>query len=114
MPSGRLGRALPALTHRHYLVLGVLRAEAQPGRVLRQALAGYGVRRSGPAFYQLMARMERAKLVDGWYEQVTVGDQTVTERRYRVTKEGVRLWADAHRFYDELAHTPARIRWSDA
>lgn len=107
-------RALPALTHLHYLVLGVLRSEEQPGRVLRQALARYGVRRSGPAFYQLMARIERAKLVEGWYEQVTVGDQAVTERRYRITREGARLWADAHRFYDELARMPARVRWSDA
>lgn len=107
-------RALPALTHLHYLVLGVLRSDEQPGRVLRQALATYGVRRSGPAFYQLMARMERAGVVEGWYEQVTVGDQAVTERRYRITREGARLWADAHRFYDELARRPARMRWSDA
>ncbi len=107
-------RALPALTHLHYLVLGVLRSEEQPGRVLRQALASYGVRRSGPAFYQLMARIERARLVEGWYEQVTVGDQSVTERRYRITREGARLWADAHRFYHDLARLPAKVRWSDA
>lgn len=107
-------RALPALTHLHYLVLGVLRTEEQPGRVLRQALASYGVRRSGPAFYQLMARIERAKLVEGWYEQVTVGDQAVTERRYRITREGAKLWGEAHRFYTELAQMPAHVRWSDA
>ncbi len=107
-------RALPALTHLHYLVLGVLRTDDQPGRVLRQALASYGVRRSGPAFYQLMARIERAKLVEGWYEQVTAGDQTVTERRYRITRDGARQWTEAHRFYDELAHLPAHVRWSDA
>ena len=107
-------RALPALTHLHYLVLGVLRSDEQPGRVLRQALAAYGVRRSGPAFYQLMARMERATLVEGWYEQVTVGDQTVTERRYRITREGARLWADAHTFYAEVGRLSARVRWSDA
>ncbi len=107
-------RALPALTHLHYLVLGVLRSEEQPGRVLRQALATYGVRRSGPAFYQLMARIERAGLVEGWYEQVVVGDQAVTERRYRITRDGTRQWADAHRFYDELARRSPNMRWSDA
>lgn len=107
-------KALPTLTHLQYLVLGVLQREEQPGRVVRQALAAYGVRRSGPAFYQLMARMERARLVDGWYEQVTVGDQAVTERRYRVTRESARLWTDAHRFYDELARVAPRMRWSDA
>ncbi|MGD9905066.1 MAG: hypothetical protein AB7U83_16485 [Vicinamibacterales bacterium] len=107
-------RALPSLTHLQYLVLGVLHADEQPGRVVRQALAAYGVRRTGPAFYQLMARLERARLVDGRYEQVTVGDQAVTERRYRITREGARLWSDAHRFYDELARTAPRMRWSDA
>jgi hypothetical protein len=107
-------RVLPTLTHLQFLVLGILRTDDQPGRVLRQALAAYGVRRSGPAFYQLMARIERAKLVEGWYEQVMVGDQTVTERRYRITREGARQWAEAHRFYDELAHLPAHVRWSDA
>ena len=95
-------------------MLGVLRSDEQPGRVLRQALASYGVRRSGPAFYQLMARIERAGLVEGWYEQVVVGDQAVTERRYRITREGGRLWAEAHRFYDELARRSPRVRWSDA
>ena len=107
-------RGLPALTHLHYLVLGVLRTDEQPGRVLRQALASYGVRRSGPAFYQLMARIERARLVEGWYEQVMVGDQTVTERRYSITRDGARRWVEAHRFYDELARLPAGVRWSDA
>ena len=107
-------RALPTLTHLQYLVLGVLRSDEQPGRVLRQALASYGVRRSGPAFYQLMARIERAGLVEGWYEQVTVGDQAVTERRYRITRDGIRQWAAASAFYEELARLPARVRWSDA
>jgi len=107
-------RALPALTHLQYLVLGVLRTGPQPGRVLRQALASYGARRSGPAFYQLMARLERASLVEGWYEQITVGDQNVTERRYRVTPEGSRAWARVRSFYDEVSRLSSRVRWSDA
>jgi DNA-binding PadR family transcriptional regulator len=107
-------RELPALTHLQFLVLGVLRTGEQPGRVLRRALAGHGVRRSGPAFYQLMARLERAHLVEGRYEQVTVGDQAVTERRYRITPEGDRLWARAKSFYAEIARLSSRVRWSDA
>ena len=107
-------RALPALTHLHFLVLGVLRVDEQPGRVLRHALASHGVRRSAPAFYQLMARLERASLVEGWYEQVTVGDQAVTERRYRITPEGARLWARAKSFYDDVAQLSSSVRWSDA
>ena len=111
-------RVLPALTHLQYLVLGVLRSDEQPGRVLRQALASYGVRRSGPAFYQLMARIERAGLVEGWYEQVTVGDQAVTERRYRLRPSGAKLWTETCDFYSTLiAGTDAaklRKGWSDA
>lgn len=107
-------QVLPTLTHLQYLVLGVLRNEEQPGRVLRQVLASYGVRRSGPAFYQLMARLEKARWVEGWYEQVTVGDQAVTERRYRITPEGARLWARAQGFYEDVARLSSRVRWSDA
>ena len=61
---------LPALTHLQFLVLGVLRNDEQPGRALRGALSGYGIRRTGPAFYQLMARLEKDRLVDGRYEQI--------------------------------------------
>ena len=107
-------RVLPTLTHLQFLVLGVLRADEQPGRIVREALASYGVRRSGPAFYQLMARLERAGLIEGWYEQITVGDQAVTERRYRITQEGQKLWSKAQSFYDEVARLSSRVRWSDA
>ena len=103
---------LPALTHLQFLVLGVLRNDPQPGRTLRKALAVYGIRRTGPAFYQLMARMEKDRLVDGWYEQIAVGDQAVTERHYRVTAAGTRRWNDARAFYEHVA--TAVLRWSDA
>lgn len=107
-------KSLPALTHLQYLVLSVLLADEQPGRVLRQALASYGIRRSAPAFYQLMSRLEKAKLVQGWYEQIVVRDQAVTERRYKITPEGLRLWTKAHRFYQDAAQLSSRVRWSDA
>jgi DNA-binding PadR family transcriptional regulator len=108
------GPSLPTLTHLQFLVLGVLRGDPQPGRVIRQVLETYGVRRTGPAFYQLMARLEREQLVEGWYEQVTVGDQAVTERRYRITADGTRRWVDAQRFYAQAAQWTPRMRWSDA
>ena len=107
-------RVLPTLTHLQFLVLGVLRADEQPGRIVRGALASYGVRRSGPAFYQLMARLERDRLVDGWYEQVTAGDQSVTERRYRLRPAGAKLWTEARDFYAEIAARGVAPRWSDA
>ena len=105
---------LPALTHMQFLVLGVLRNDELPGRALRDVLAGYGIRRTGPAFYQLMARLEKDRLVDGWYEQITVGDQAVTERRYRISADGKRRWNEARAFYDHVARAATKLRWSDA
>src|SRR4051812_12830519 len=105
---------IPALTHLQFLVLGVLRDDDVPGRVLREALSGYGIRRTAPAFYQLMARLEKERLADGWYEQVETGDQLVTERRYRITAEGRRRWNEARAFYEHVARAATKLRWSDA
>jgi len=105
---------LPDLTHLQFLVLGVLHGGEQPGRVVRDALAAYGVRRSAAAFYQMMARLERDRLVDGYYGQVVVGDQTVTERRYRITPTGTKVWSDTRAFYESVGLASLKQRWSDA
>jgi DNA-binding PadR family transcriptional regulator len=107
------GTRIPKLTHLQFLVLGLLRGGERSGRTLRDAIAAHGVKRSAPAFYQLMARLERDRLVDGWYEQITVGDQAVTERRYRLRPTGAKLWAEARDFYTTLI-ARAQARWSDA
>ena len=106
-------RQLPPLSHLQFLALGVLLSADEPGRVIRDVVADYGERRTGAAFYQLMARLERDRLVDGWYEQVTAGDQAVTERRYRIRAAGAKLWAEARDFYSTLIADAAE-RWSDA
>src|SRR5215218_101563 len=108
-----MSKRLPQITHMQFLVLGLLKRHEQPGRVIREALAAHGVKRTAPAFYQLMARLERDRLVDGWYEQVTAGDQSVTERRYRLRPAGAKLWAEARDFYTAIiGHgSPG---WSDA
>src|SRR3954469_7032564 len=108
-----MSNRIPRITHMQFLVLGLLRAHEQPGRVLREALAAHGAKRSAPAFYQLMARLERDRLVDGWYEQVTAGDQSVTERRYRLRPAGARVWAATRGFYTAVIGQTAP-RWSDA
>jgi DNA-binding PadR family transcriptional regulator len=105
---------IPDITHLQFLVLSVLRHGEQPGRSIRAAIADYGVRRSAAAFYQMMSRLERDGLVHGWYDQVTVGDQAVTERRYRSTAAGERAWTDTRTFYEKAAVAVARERWSDA
>jgi DNA-binding PadR family transcriptional regulator len=107
-------RSLPDVTHLQFLVLGLLRSQEQSGRVIREALATYGVRRSAPAFYQLMSRLESAGLVQGRYEQIVVGDQAVTERRYHITPDGQRAWTRAHDFYSDIAKLSGKVRWSNA
>ena len=109
-----MSKRLPRLTHLQFLVLGLLRKGEQPGRAIRETLATHGVKRTAPAFYQLMARLERDGLVEGWYEQITAGDQAVTERRYRMRPQGARLWAEARDFYVAIGTHGVQARWSDA
>jgi DNA-binding PadR family transcriptional regulator len=90
---------LPSLTHLQFVVLGTLIDDEKPGRFVRAALQHYGVKRSAPAFYQMMARLERDGLVEGWYGQVTTGAQAVTERRYRATPSGLKAWNQTRAFY---------------
>src|SRR4030095_5862722 len=85
---------LPEVTHLQFLVLAVLQGGEPAGRTGRKAIGHYGVRRAAAAFYQMMARLERDGLVEGWYDQITIGDQAVTERRYRVTPAGGKEWEE--------------------
>jgi DNA-binding PadR family transcriptional regulator len=90
---------LPKLSHGQFVVLSVLMGSTASGRDIRKRLTQFGVRQGGPAFYQLMARMEDANLVLGWYEQKIVKAQIIRERHYRITAVGRRAWNDARQFY---------------
>jgi DNA-binding PadR family transcriptional regulator len=105
---------IPSATHLQFLVLGALVGGERAGREIRDLIGRYGVRRTPAAFYQMMARLERQRWIEGWYEQVTVGDQAVTERWYRLKPAGTRAWNDARDFYVLFQASPARRRWSDA
>src|SRR5438132_848186 len=109
----RLGK-VPHISHLQFLALAVLLGGEHPGRVIRDAAADFGVRRSAAAFYQMMARLEKDGLADGWYEQITVGDQAVTQRRYRITANGSKAWMQARTFYETVAVAAAERRWSRA
>jgi hypothetical protein len=91
--------ALPDLTHLQFLIIGALVDGEQPGRVVRDRLADAGVVKSGPGFYQLMARLEEAKLVEGRYEQKVIDGQALKERRYKMTGLGEQSWTQARNFY---------------
>jgi hypothetical protein len=91
--------ALPRLTHLQFRVIaGLLRGSAR-GRQLRDCLEEAGVRQSGPAFYQMMAGLEDAELVSGWYEQQIVDGQIIRERHYKVLAGGKKAWRESRDFY---------------
>jgi len=107
-------RPLPDLTHLQFLVLGILRGGARTGHGVRKALARHGVRRSGPAFYQMMARLEDAGFVDGEYDQKVVAAQIIKERRYTLTPAGDSAWSATRAFYDETIGAYGRSRTAHA
>lgn len=90
---------LPKLSHSQFVVLSVLMEGPAPGRDIRKRLIQFGVRQGGPAFYQLMARMEDANLALGWYEQKIVKAQIIRERHYRITAVGRSAWNGTRQFY---------------
>ena len=90
---------LPEITHLQFLVLGQLLAVPRAGRDIRAELQRHGVRRTAPAFYQMMARLEDAGFVEGWYDQKVVDGQLIKERHYRLRPAGLRVWTATRDFY---------------
>lgn len=105
-----MSKRLPDVTHLQFIVLEALRDSEQSGRDIRALLGDYGIRNTAPAFYQMMARLEQAGLVEGWYSQKLVGGQNVKERRYRLTKAGARAVADTRAFYGERVTAPRLVK----
>src|SRR4051812_40061641 len=94
--------SLPLLTHLQFLVLGhLMGCDELSGRALREKLAESEVHRTGPAFYQLMARLGDAGFVEGRYDQKVVDGQILKERRYRITGDGVAVLDEVRDFYLE-------------
>ena len=89
---------LPKLSHLQFLVLSVLLSEEHSGRELRARLSEFGVRKSGPAFYQLMARLEDSEFVSGRYEQEIVEGQIIRERVYKIRASGTKAWNECREF----------------
>ncbi len=90
---------LPPVTHLQFLILEALRDGEIAGAEVRGILADHGVRRTLPAFYELMSRLERAGLVVGHYAPKLVKGQNVRERRYALTAAGSGAHEDTCRFY---------------
>lgn len=93
---------IPEITHLQFLLLDALQGGEHSGRALRELLRQERHRTSGPAFYQLMARMEDAKLVRGRYDQKLVEGQLIKERVYTLTAEGRKAAEAVRTFYAAL------------
>jgi len=107
-------RRPPDITHLQFLVLTSLQEGERLGRTIRAELRRYGGRRSAPAFYQMMARLEEAGMVEGWYEQTVVQGQILKERRYRIAPAGRRAWTDTRDFYAAAIQAQPRKGWTHA
>lgn len=92
----------PRLSHLQFLVLGTLLGGLRSGREIRDDLERFGVKRSGPGFYQLMARLEESGFVEGQYDQRIVESQIVRERSYRLSSAGRRAWHQCRRFSEKV------------
>lgn len=89
----------PEITHLQFRVLSFLAPSERTGRSIREELERGGDRRSAPAFYQLMSRLEDQGLVTGWYEAKEVNGQRVRVRHYRIDPRGERVLAETRAFY---------------
>ena len=57
----------PELTPLQETVLSLIGTAEVKGRHVREELAKQGEKKSGPAFYQMMNRLEESGFVEGWY-----------------------------------------------
>jgi DNA-binding PadR family transcriptional regulator len=96
---------LPQLSHLQVMVLECLGANKRSGRELRELLAKNKIKKNGPAFYQLMSRLEDAKFVEGEYSQKIVEGQIIKERVYWITGQGERAMQRTLQFYQNLSGT---------
>lgn len=94
--------SLPRLTPLQYAVLRILidAPDGHSGREIRRALAQlHGARKSGPAFYQLMSRLEQKQFLEGWYAEPMAEGQILRERHYRLLAEGREAMEEARSFF---------------
>ena len=90
---------LPEITHLQYLILCTLIDQEKAGREIRTLLDEHGEKKSGPAFYQMMSRLEEAGYAKGRYTQKLIDGQLIKERLYAITGEGIRVWDQTRAFY---------------
>lgn len=96
--------SLPKITHLQAVVLSSLKGHPERyGLNLRQELCELTKRKkSRPAFYQMMARLESDGLVACKKEVKRLEEATVTVSVYRITKKGERELNTTFGFYERI------------
>lgn len=90
---------IPELTALQFAILDVVGGTKKSGREIRSKLSERGIEKSGPAFYQLMSRLEEAGFVKGWYDQKIVEGQIIKERKYQLLGAGADALNNTRLFY---------------
>lgn len=80
----------PQVSLLQFVVLNCLAGQELTGRQLREAMKNAGIKKSGPAFYQLMARLEDMKFVKSGEVDADVG-RGLKERTYELTVPGKKV-----------------------
>jgi hypothetical protein len=99
---------LPQLTHLQFAVIESLLNGDRAGHEIRDHLAKRGVNKSGPAFYQMMARLEDTKFVEGHYDERVIDGQMIRERRYKLLRNGEKAYSQTADFYRDAIFAKAK------
>lgn len=101
-------KAIPPATHLQFLILDIIgESKERPGLAIRQCLIEYDEERNGPAFYQLMRRLEDYAWVKGEYASTVQSatanrrGQHLREKTYRLTALGKKVHNQTLQFYQE-------------
>lgn len=90
---------LPNLSHLQFQILDCMGSHEITGRDLRAALKEKGVSKSGPAFYQLMNRLEDSDFVKKRVEPKNIEGQEIKESLYKIGGLGIEARHAAYQSY---------------
>lgn len=91
--------SLPNLSHLQFQILDCMASKEITGRDLRAALKEKGIKKSGPAFYQLMSRLEDSDFVKKRIEPKNVEGHEIKESLYKISGLGVEARYAAYQSY---------------
>jgi hypothetical protein len=80
------------------------RPEGVAATSLREILREQGNVRTGPKFYQMMRRLEKAGLAESWFQQIDIDGSKASRTYYRPTLQGNVAWQMTLEFYAARIH----------